>query len=241
MRTLALLYGVICYVIFLISFLYAIGFVGNLVVPKTLDSGAEAGLGIAIATNLMLLSIFALQHSIMARPGFKKAWTKIVPEPVERSTYVLFSSAALILLFALWEPIGGTIWNVENPTAVVILYGMFGFGWVLVLVSTFLIDHFDLFGLRQVWLFFRGKEYTHLPFSTPGPYKLIRHPLYMGWFFAFWSTPTMTVAHFLFAVVTTIYILLAIQFEERDLKKFLGQAYVDYCDKVPMIIPFTKR
>lgn len=241
MRTLALLYGVICYVIFLISFLYAIGFVGNLVVPKTLDSGAEAGLGIAIATNLMLLSIFALQHSIMARPGFKKAWTKIVPEPVERSTYVLFSSAALILLFALWEPIGGTIWNVENPTAVVILYGMFGFGWVLVLVSTFLIDHFDLFGLRQVWLFFRGKEYTHLPFATPGPYKLIRHPLYMGWFFAFWSTPTMTVAHFLFAVVTTIYILLAIQFEERDLKKFLGQAYVDYCDKVPMIIPFTKR
>jgi len=241
MRTLALLYGVICYVIFLISFLYAIGFVGNLVVPKTLDSGAEAGLGIAIATNLMLLSIFALQHSIMARPGFKKAWTKIVPEPVERSTYVLFSSAALILLFALWEPIGGTIWNVENPTAVAILYGMFGFGWVLVLVSTFLIDHFDLFGLRQVWLFFRGKEYTHLPFSTPGPYKLIRHPLYMGWFFAFWSTPTMTVAHFLFAVVTTIYILLAIQFEERDLKKFLGQAYVDYCDKVPMIIPFTKR
>ncbi len=241
MRTLALLYGVICYVIFLISFLYAIGFVGNLVVPKTLDSGAEAGLGIAIATNLMLLSIFALQHSIMARPGFKKAWTKIVPEPVERSTYVLFSSAALILLFALWEPIGGTIWNVENPTAVAILYGMFGFGWVLVLVSTFLIDHFDLFGLRQVWLFFRGKEYTHLPFATPGPYKLIRHPLYMGWFFAFWSTPTMTVAHFLFAVVTTIYILLAIQFEERDLKKFLGQAYVDYCDKVPMIIPFTKR
>lgn len=241
MRTLALLYGVICYVIFLISFLYAIGFVGNLVVPKTLDSGAEAGLGIAIAINLFLLSIFALQHSIMARPSFKKAWTKIVPEPVERSTYVLFSSAALILLFALWEPIGGTIWNVENPTAVAILYGMFGFGWVLVLVSTFLIDHFDLFGLRQVWLFFRGKEYTHLPFATPGPYKLIRHPLYMGWFFAFWSTPTMTVAHFLFAVVTTIYILLAIQFEERDLKKFLGQAYVDYCDKVPMIIPFTKR
>ena len=241
MRFLALLYGVVCYAIFFATFLYAIGFIGNFAVPKTLDSGAEVGLGQAALINLILLSIFAIQHSVMARPGFKKVWTKVVPEPVERSTYVLLSSAALILLFAYWQPMGGTVWNVENSTASAILYAMFGFGWVLVLVSTFLINHFDLFGLRQVWLYFRGKEYTNLPFGSPGPYKLIRHPLYMGWFFAFWSTPTMTVAHLLFAIVTTLYILVAIQFEERDLKKFLGQAYVDYCNRVPMIIPFTKR
>jgi len=241
MRILALLYGVICYLIFFLTFLYAIGFVGNFAVPKTLDSGAEIGLIAAITTNMILLAVFALQHSIMARPGFKKLWTAIVSEPVERSTYVLFSSAALILLFAYWEPMGGTVWSVENPIGVAILYGMFGFGWLLVLGSTFLINHFDLFGLRQVWLYFSGKEYTPLPFGTPGPYKLIRHPLYMGWLFAFWSTPTMTAAHLLFAVVTTVYILLAIQFEERDLKKFLGQAYIDYCNRVPMIIPFTKR
>ncbi|HJO11500.1 MAG TPA: isoprenylcysteine carboxylmethyltransferase family protein, partial [Gammaproteobacteria bacterium] len=176
-----------------------------------------------------------------ARPGFKKAWTKLVPEPVERSTYVLFSSAALILLFAYWQPLGGTIWEVSNPTGVAVLYGLFGFGWALVLISTFLINHFDLFGLRQVWLYFRNTKYTDLPFGTPGPYKLIRHPLYLGWLFAFWCTPTMTVAHLLFAVVTTAYILVAIQFEEKDLKKFLGQAYVDYCKSVPMIIPFTKK
>ena len=165
----------------------------------------------------------------------------IVPEPIERSTYVLFSSAALILLFAYWQPMGGTVWEVTNPTGMAVLYGMFGFGWLLVLVSTFLINHFDLFGLRQVWLYFRNTGYTPLPFGTPGPYKLIRHPLYLGWFFAFWSTPTMTVAHLLFAIVTTAYILVAIQFEERDLKKLFGQGYVNYCRTVPMIIPFTKR
>ena len=241
MRFLALLYGVVCYAAFFLTFLYAIGFVGNFAVPKTLDSGAEVGLGQAILVNLILLSVFAIQHSVMARPGFKKAWTKIVAEPVERSTYVLLSSAALILLFAFWQPMGGTVWEVEGSTGRAILYSLFGFGWALVLVSTFLINHFDLFGLRQVWLFFRGKEYTHLPFGTPGPYKLIRHPLYLGWLLAFWVTPSMTVAHLLFAIVTTAYILVANQFEERDLKKFLGQAYVDYCTKVPMIIPFTKR
>ena len=241
MRLLALLYGVVCYCIFFGTFLYAIGFVGNIFVPKSLDSGPETGLLQAALINLGLLTIFALQHSIMARPGFKKTWSAIVAEPIERSTYVLFSSAALILLFAYWQPMGGTVWEVTNPTGMAVLYGMFGFGWLLVLVSTFLINHFDLFGLRQVWLYFRNTEYTPLPFGTPGPYKLIRHPLYLGWLFAFWSTPTMTVAHLLFAIVTTAYILVAIQFEERDLKKFLGQAYVDYCKKVPMIIPFTKR
>ena len=241
MRLLALLYGVVCYCIFFGTFLYAIGFVGNIFVPKSLDSGPETGLLQAALINLGLLTIFALQHSIMARPGFKKTWSAIVAEPIERSTYVLFTSAALILLFTYWQPMGGIVWEVTNPTGWTVLYGMFGFGWLLVLVSTFLINHFDLFGLRQVWLYFRNTEYTPLPFGTPGPYKLIRHPLYLGWLFAFWSTPTMTVAHLLFAIVTTAYILVAIQFEERDLKKFLGQAYVDYCKKVPMIIPFTKR
>jgi len=241
MRLLALLYGVVCYCIFFGTFLYAIGFVGNIFVPKSLDSGPETGLLQAALINLGLLTIFALQHSIMARPGFKKTWSAIVAEPIERSTYVLFSSAALILLFAYWQPMGGIVWEVTNPTGRAVLYGMFGFGWLLVLFATFLINHFDLFGLRQVWLYFRNAEYTPLPFGTPGPYKLIRHPLYLGWLFAFWSTPTMTVAHLLFAIVTTAYILVAIQFEERDLKKFLGQAYVDYCKTVPMIIPFTKR
>lgn len=241
MRLLALTYGFVCYCIFFGTFLYAIGFVGNIFVPKSLDSGPETGLLQAALINLGLLTIFALQHSIMARPGFKKTWSAIVAEPIERSTYVLFSSAALILLFAYWQPMGGIVWEVTNPTSMAILYGMFGFGWLLVLFATFLINHFDLFGLRQVWLYFRNTEYTPLPFGTPGPYKLIRHPLYLGWLFAFWSTPTMTVAHLLFAIVTTAYILVAIQFEERDLKKFLGQAYVDYCKKVPMIIPFTKR
>lgn len=241
MRLLALIYGFVCYLIFFGTFLYAIGFVGNIYVPKSLDSGPTTALLPAVLINLGLLTIFALQHSIMARPGFKKVWTAIVPEPIERSTYVLFSSAALLLLFAYWQPMGGIVWEVTNPTGMAVLYGLFGFGWLLVLVSTFLIDHFDLFGLRQVWLYFRNEEYTHPPFGTPGPYKLIRHPLYLGWLFAFWSTPTMTLAHLLFALVTTAYILVAIQFEERDLKKILGQAYVNYCKKVPMIIPFTKR
>lgn len=241
MRLLALLYGAVCYVVFFLTFLYAIGFVGNFAVPKTLDSGPEVGLGLAVLVNLALLTVFAVQHSVMARPAFKKIWTRIVPVPVERSTYVLFSSLALILLFALWQPMGGTVWNVENAIGRGILYGLFAFGWLLVLVSTFLINHFDLFGLRQVWTYFRGVEYRHLPFGTPGPYKLVRHPLYLGFLFAFWSTPTMTVAHLLFAVATAGYILLAIRFEEKDLKTFLGQAYVDYCGRVPMLIPFSKR
>lgn len=218
MRLLALLYSIAAYAIFFLTFLYAIGFVGSFGVPKTLDSGLETSLSTAIMVDLTLLALFAIQHSVMARPVFKKMWTLIVPTALERSTYVLFSSAALIALFVFWQPIGGVIWQVSNPVLVAIIYGMFGFGWLLVLVSTFLINHFYLFGLRQVWLYFRGKEYTGLPYGTPGPYKFIRHPLYLGWFFAFWSASTMTTAHLLFAVTTTVYILLAIQFEERDLK-----------------------
>jgi protein-S-isoprenylcysteine O-methyltransferase Ste14 len=187
---------------------------------------------------MMLLALFAIQHSIMARRWFKERWTRIVPAVLERSTYVLFSSLALILLFSSWQPIGGVVWSIEGPTARLLLRALFGFGWTLVLVSTFLINHFDLFGLRQVWLYLRGREYSPLPFTTPGPYRIVRHPLYVGWLFAFWMTPTMTIAHLLFSVVTTAYILLAIQFEERDLIHSYGDAYRKYRQRVPMMLPF---
>ena len=238
MRYLYFLYGVICYAIFFGTFQYAIGFVGDFLVPKSIDSGIETSLIYALVVNLTLLTVFAVQHSVMARPGFKKLWTKIVPEPVERSTYVLFSSAALILMFYYWEPMGVTIWSVTDPIGQTILYSLFGFGWALVLVSTFLINHFDLFGLRQVYLHLMGKPYTHLTFGTPGPYRLVRHPLYLGWFFAFWATPTMTVAHLFFAVVTAAYIVVAIQLEEKDLVDALGESYAQYRKQVPMLIPF---
>jgi len=234
------IYGVACYILFFLTFLYAIGFMGNLLVPKSIDVGMEAPLLQAIIINLALLGIFAVQHSVMARPAFKKMWTKIVPVPAERSTYVLLSSLALILLFYFWQPLGVMIWHVDNEVGQMMLYGGFAFGWLLVLYATFLINHFDLFGLRQVYLFLKGQEYTHLPFATPGPYKLIRHPMYIGWFFAFWCSPVMTLGHLIFSIMTTAYILLAIQFEEKDLQVFLGQRYKDYRQLVPMIIPFTK-
>ena len=239
-RFVILLYGVIAYLIFLLTFLYEIGFMGNFLVPKSIDSGADGPLLNALIINVILLSIFAVQHSVMARPAFKAWWTKIVPKAAERSTYTLLSSLCLILLFYYWQPMGGIIWQVEGAVGQAILYSLFGFGWALVLVSTFLINHFDLFGLRQVWLNFTGQEYTSLKFGTPGPYKLIRHPLYLGWFFAFWATPTMTVAHLAFAIITTVYILLAIQWEEKDLLTALGEDYANYRKTVPMIIPFTK-
>jgi protein-S-isoprenylcysteine O-methyltransferase Ste14 len=177
----------------------------------------------------------------MARRWFKERWTRIVSPTIERSTYVLLSSVALLLLFWLWRPLGGVVWSVTDPVGRVVLWSLFGFGWALVLVSTFLINHFDLFGLRQVWLSLRGKPYTSLKFGTPGPYRLVRHPLYVGWFFAFWMTPTMTFAHLLFAIMTTAYILVAIQFEERDLVHALGPSYEQYQRRVPMLIPFSRR
>ncbi|MFG0282807.1 MAG: methanethiol S-methyltransferase [Phycisphaerales bacterium JB039] len=240
-RTLGLLYGVVCYAIFFGTFLYAAGWVGNLLVPKSLDGDAVDPFWPALLINVGLLSVFAVQHSVMARPAFKRRWTKIVPRPLERSTYVLFSSAALILLFWQWRPLGGVIWDVEDPAGRAALYGLFGFGWLLVLVSTFLINHFDLFGLRQVWLYFRGKKYTPLRFQLPWLYRVVRHPLYLGWLFAFWATPTMTVTHLVFAVVTTGYILVAIQFEERDLIDAHGLDYADYRKRVPMILPIPRR
>ena len=234
-------YGAVAYVIFLATFLYAIGFVGNFGVPTGLDGPATGPVGRALAINLGLLALFAVQHSLMARPWFKAWWTRIVPAPIERSTYVLFSSVALGLLFWLWQPMGGEVWSVENPALRVILIGLFAFGWALVLVCTFLINHFDLFGLRQVWLQLVGRPYTGLGFATPGPYKLVRHPLYVGWLFAFWMTPTMTVAHLVFAIMTTAYILIAIQFEERDLVREHGAHYEDYRGRIPMLLPFARR
>lgn len=239
-RVAALVYGVICYALFFATFLYAAGFVGNFLVPKSIDSAREGPLWLAALVNAGLLLAFAVQHSVMARPGFKRWWTQFVPKPVERATYVLFSSLALIALFIFWRPMGGVVWQVERPVAKGILWAVFASGWLLVLVSTFLINHFDLFGLRQVWLYFRGRAYTHLTFATPGPYRIVRHPLYVGWLLAFWAVPTMTASHLLFAVLTTGYILAAIRFEERDL--VAGHAeYAEYRRHVPMLVPRPGR
>ena len=240
-RVIFAIYGVVCYVIFFGTFLYAIGFIGGFATPTTLDGPATLPPLAALAINAGLLALFAVQHSVMARPWFKARWTKVVPVPIERSTYVLLSSLALILLFAYWQPMGGVVWSVSDPVARIVLYGLFAFGWLLVLVATFLINHFDLFGLRQVWLYLTGRPYTNPSFGTPLLYRMVRHPLYVGWFFAFWMTPTMAVAHLVFAVATTIYILLAIQFEERDLVTYHGEAYEEYRRRVPMLIPFSRR
>lgn len=216
-RISGLIYGFVSYVIFLATFVYAIGFVGNIFVPKGIDSLPNVPMTQAILINLGLLGVFAIQHSTMARPAFKRWLTKFIPASLERSTYTLFSSLALIVLFALWEPMGGLIWNIENPIGVYLMYLGFVFGWILVLVCTFLINHLDLFGLRQVWLNFRNKPYTPLQFKLPLAYRIVRHPMYVGWLFAFWCTPTMTVAHLTFAIATSAYILIAIRLEERDL------------------------
>lgn len=235
-RTLFLIYGLICYAVFFVTFLYAIGFVGNILVPVSIDSTPDRTVDSAFLINMSLLGLFAIQHSAMARPVFKRWWKQFVSPVVERSTYVLFSSLALIALFIFWRPLGGDIWHITDPVVRTIMYVLFSCGWLLVLVSTFLINHFDLFGLRQVWVNFQGKEYQSLKFKTPWLYRQVRHPLYLGWFIAFWATPDMTVTHLFFAIATTVYIVIAVRLEERDLVEALPE-YEDYRNKVPMFFP----
>jgi protein-S-isoprenylcysteine O-methyltransferase Ste14 len=230
----------VSYLFFFVTFLYAIGFVGNVVVPKSLDSGATDPLTTALTIDLALLSLFAVQHSLMARQGFKRLLTRVIPAAAERSTYVLASSLALLLLFWQWRPLGGVVWDVPHQAGRAVLYAGFAFGWTLVFVATIVINHFDLFGLRQTWRGFRGEEQQELRFATPFLYRIVRHPLYVGWFFAFWSTPTMTMTHLLFAVMTTAYILVAIQLEERDLLRAHPE-YAEYRRRVPMLVPAWRR
>jgi protein-S-isoprenylcysteine O-methyltransferase Ste14 len=239
-RVVAFAYGAVCYLVFFATFLYAIGFIGNIVVPKSLDSQSEGPWTTALLVDLGLLGLFAIQHSVMARQGFKRFLTRFLSPVIERSTYVLASSLALILLFWQWQPIGGVVWNIQNETARALLYTGFAFGWLLVLTATFAINHFDLFGLRQVWRNLLGLPQSQLRFTTPVLYRVVRHPLYVGWFFTFWCAPTMTVTHLFFAVVTTVYILLAIQFEERDLLREHPE-YAAYRKQVPMLIPSVPR
>jgi methanethiol S-methyltransferase len=231
------LYGVFCYLVFFATFLYAIAFLGDFGAPKSIDSGAQGSLGRALAVDVLLLGLFAVQHSLMARPWFKRAWTRIVPPAAERSTYVLFASVAMILLFWKWQPMGGLIWQLDTEVGRLVAYGIYAFGWALLLLATFLIDHFDLFGLRQVYLYLRGRPYTGLQFRTPLLYRYVRHPIYVGWLCIFWATPQMTVAHLVFALATTAYILIAISWEERDLLSAHGETYQRYREQVPKLIP----
>lgn len=240
-KALSLSYGMVSYLIFLGTFLYAIGFVGNLLVPKAIDSGPLALPPEAVAVDLLLLGLFAVQHSVMARPAFKRWWTRFVPPHLERSTYVLASSVALILLFWQWRPLPGVVWEVQHPGAVAGLWGLFGAGWLLVLISTFLIDHFDLFGLRQVYLYAKGQPYIPPPFRTPVLYRIVRHPIMLGFLIAFWATPTMTWGHLLFAGMTTAYILIGVFLEDRDLRNTFGNAYEEYRRQVSMIVPWLGK
>jgi len=242
-RAFALLYGIACYAVFLATFLYAIGFVGGFFVSKHIDSGPAAAFATALSIDLLLLGLFAVQHSLMARPAFKRRWTRLVPESIERSTYVLFSSLALILLFWQWRALPQPVWNVGSDFGRTALYALSALGWLLVLTGTFLINHFDLFGLKQVWQYSRGtRDSGEQPFVTRAFYRVVRHPLMLGFLVAFWAAPTMTLGHLLFALATTGYIVVAVRFlEERDLVAQYGDVYREYQHSVPMILPLPKR
>jgi len=240
-RSLAVVYGILSYAVFFLSFLYAIGFTGNFIVPKTIDSGEPGSFGLSLLVNLVLLGLFAVQHSVMARPAFKHWWTKYVPPSIERSTYVLLASLLLFLLFGLWQPMPDVIWHVDNWAGQILLTGLFWAGWFTVLASTFMINHFDLFGLRQVWLHFRRQDYHHPNFTVNWLYKFIRHPIMLGFLVAFWAAPHMSAGHLLFSIATTGYILIGIFLEERDLRAFIGPEYDDYRRRVPMLIPMPGK
>ena len=236
-KTLALVYGVTAYLLFLGVYLYLAGFLVNFGVPKSIDSGGDFSPYKSLAVDSLLLLLFGVQHSVMARPGFKQWWTRFVPKTVERSTYVMISNLLLMLLFWQWRPVTAAVWRIESDTLRFLAYDLFVAGMLIVPATTLFINHFDLFGLRQVWLNFRDRAYTRLRFVTPGPYKLVRHPLYVGWILMFWATPEMTVGHLLFAGVLTGYILIAIRFEERDLSREFGRVYAKYKAQTPMLIP----
>ena len=240
-RLVFLTYGLVCYLVFLATFLYAIAFVGGIGVPRALDGPASGSLLAAVGIDAALLGLFAVQHSVMARRWFKERWTRIVPTPIERSTFVLFASLALAVLFWQWRPLGGSVWQVNDTAGRAVLWTLFGLGWALVFVCTLLIDHLELFGLRQVWNHFVGQPHVRPRFVTPGPYRLVRHPLYLGFVVAFWATPQMTLSHLLFASATTAYILIAIQFEERDLLRVHGRLYAEYRERVSMLLPVPSR
>jgi protein-S-isoprenylcysteine O-methyltransferase Ste14 len=240
-RFLVLMFGTLTYTMFLGVFLYAAAFVIGLPVSRTMNGPMTYSFSEALPVNLMLVLVFGLQHSIMARPGFKRLWTRIIPRAIERNVYVLATNLALLLLFWQWRPIDMYVWNFSDSMLMMTIGYAIGIaGWLTVLVTTFLINHFDLFGLRQAWMYFRGRPYQALPFVTPGPYRIVRHPLYVGWLMAFWGTPMMSVAHLMFAMGMTIYILVAIQYEERDLMDYYGEKYRKYREQVPMLIPMMR-
>jgi methanethiol S-methyltransferase len=241
-RLLIFLYGIVAYVIFLCAFLYAIGFTGNFIVPKSIDAGVESTISFSILVNALLLSLFAVQHSVMARSSFKKVLTKIIPQAMERSTYVLLSSLILLLLYWQWQPLPEVVWSIENETISTIVIVLFFVGWLIVFLSTFMINHFELFGLEQIYNNLKNKPSKPLIFTTRFFYGIVRHPIMLGFIIAFWATPTMTVGHLFFAVMTTIYIYITVKFlEEKDLRKFIGEDYDEYMKKVPMLIPFIKK
>jgi protein-S-isoprenylcysteine O-methyltransferase Ste14 len=240
-RSIVFIYGVLAYLTFLIAFIYAIGFVGDIIVPKSIGSGTEISFLPSLLINALLLSVFAIQHSVMARPAFKRWFTRFIDPAIERSTYVLLSSLSLLLIYWQWRPITTVVWKAGNETTAMILTGLFFFGWLVVLLSTFMINHFELFGLKQIFDNLKNKQTQRPKFQTKFLYKIVRHPIMLGFIIAFWATPLMTIGHLIFSIITTLYILIAIKYlEEKDLRKSIGKDYEDYQNKVPMIVPFTK-